>query len=520
MPVKIIEIADLAEDLVQVRDQLANDPANIRNEHRDVLARIQRQVNARINELDSYERLSSAQESERAQLDDFENEIAALKEQVDVAFIDKLDRVRAAAMNPRNNEAGATFRGGREDRTARAAGYSPISGRSPWDVSEMAWRSESMFERAHDAVASIERIPDSNREEIIESFADQDGHATARLAVALSDPAYLSAYRSMLRDPVMGGATLGPDERQALERVRQSTRAAMSVGTGSLGYAIPLVLDPTIILTNSGSANPFRQLASIKRTTAVTWNGVTSTGSSAGWYGEGAAIGDTSPTLSQLQITPQKAAVWVFGSWEAIGTAGTDGDVEQFTQQLPKIFADAKDQLEANTFATGAGTGAIPQGYLTAVGTGSDSTVAATGTRAASDLTGLIESLSPRFRGGDARNAFLASLTYLDKYRLTPAFSGANFPVVTDGPNGPTSLGTNWYEASAMTTGTAATSRVVAYGDWSQMYVVDRWPGFTLFEPMVKSTGALPTAQSGWLYAWRCGVGYTTTSAFKVLRLT
>jgi HK97 family phage major capsid protein len=249
-------------------------------------------------------------------------------------------------------------------------------------------------------------------------------------------------------------------------------------------------------------------------------DGVTSTGSNAGWYGEGAEIGDTSPSLTQLQITPQKAAVWLFGSWEAIGTNGADGDVEQFTQQLPRIFADAKDRLEAGTFATGAGTGAIPSGFLTTVGTGSDSTVAATGTRAASDLTGLIESLSPRFRSGDSRNAFLSNLTYMDKYRLTAAFSGANFPVAVDGASGLSALGTSWYEASAMTTGTGAASRVIAYADWSQMFIVDRWPGFTLFEPMVKSTGALPTAQSGWLYAWRTGVGYTTTSAFKVLRLT
>ena len=83
MPVKIIEIADLAEDLVQVRDQLANDPANVRQEHRNCLATVQRQVQSRIAELDGYERLSAAQEHERAQLDDFENEVAALKEQVD-----------------------------------------------------------------------------------------------------------------------------------------------------------------------------------------------------------------------------------------------------------------------------------------------------------------------------------------------------------------------------------------------------------------------------------------------------
>jgi hypothetical protein len=277
MPVKVIEVADLAEDLAMVKDQLQNDPANVRQEHRNCLATVQRQVQARIAELDGYERLSSAQEYERTQLDDFENEVAALREQVDLAFVEKLDRVRAAAENPALCEAGHDRGSGsaaREDVTARSAGYSAsaFAGRSPWDVSEMQWRSEPIYGRAHDAVAACGAIPDDNKAELIESFRDEyEGSASARLALALSDPNYLTAYRAMLRDPFAGGATLGNEQRQALERVRNATRAAMSVGTGSLGYAIPLVLDPTIILTNSGSANPFRQLASIKRTTAVTW---------------------------------------------------------------------------------------------------------------------------------------------------------------------------------------------------------------------------------------------------------
>jgi HK97 family phage major capsid protein len=534
-------VPDAVEIIEEIRETLRTAPATVAPTDARELERTRDRIAERLSTLNNFERLSGVQQAERDRLTNLSADVAELLDRVGTARAEsiavraeRIERVRSAARDPANLErpTGANWpvsaRGAGSGPTdpheymARSAGYgmNAFSGRSPWDMPERVFRNESLAGRAHDALATIESIPDANRNELVESFEDeQDGSTAARMAVALSDPAYVSAFWSVMRDPLAGATMWGPAERAAMERVRTSMRAAMTIGTGSLGYAVPLVLDPTIILTNSGSANPYRQLASIKRTTSSTWNGVTSTGSSASFYAEGAEIGETSPALAQLQITPKKAAVWLFGSWEAVGTNGTDGDVENFTQQLPRFFADAKDQLEVNTFTTGAGTGAFPTGFLTAVGTGSDTAVAATGTRAASDLTALLEAIPPRFRGGDSRNAYLSNITYLNKYRLTAAFSGANFALVTD-DNGPRAFGSPWLENSAMTTGTAATSRVVAYGDWSQMYIADRWPGFVIFEPMVKSATPLPTAQSGWLYAWRTGVGYTTTSAFKVLRFT
>jgi HK97 family phage major capsid protein len=383
--------------------------------------------------------------------------------------------------------------------------------------------------RAHSVLDSLDGVDHDAREALAAQLDDPDGDPqAARLVVALSDPNYLRAYTHVMRDPFAGAASWTEPQRVAMERVRTSVRAAMTVATGSLGWAIPLVLDPTVVLTNSGSKNPWRRVATNKRTTAVTWNGVTSTGSSAAWAGEGVAIADSSPSLVQLLATPQKAATFIFGSWEAIGVMGEGanetGDVESWAQQLPKFFADAQDALEVGTFATGAGTGSIPQGFLTFQGTATDSTVAATAARAASDITGLMEAVLPRFRGDGANNAFLASLTWIDKYRLTGMFgTGSLVPVVSDDSGAPRSFSTPWLECSALATGTAAATRAVLYGDWSQMYIVDRWPGFTLYEPWITGTGAAanqPTGQAGWLYAWRTGVTYTTTGAWKVLRFT
>ncbi len=71
---------------------------------------------------------------------------------------------------------------------------------------------------------------------------------------------------------------------------------------------------PTIILTNTGSANPFRRISNVKQTTSNTWNGVTSAGVNAAMLAEGTIAVDATPTVGNIAITPAKAAAWVFGN--------------------------------------------------------------------------------------------------------------------------------------------------------------------------------------------------------------
>ena len=73
---------------------------------------------------------------------------------------------------------------------------------------------------------------------------------------------------------------------------------------------------PSIILTNAGSANPWRRISRIVQTTSNTWNGVNSAGVNAAWLAEGNIVVDATPTLGNVVVTPVKAAAWVFGSYE------------------------------------------------------------------------------------------------------------------------------------------------------------------------------------------------------------
>ena len=106
-----------------------------------------------------------------------------------------------------------------------------------------------------------------------------------------------------------------------------------------------------------------------------------------------------------------------------------------------------------------------------------------------------------------------------DKLQSVPSFSGSLMPLVDQSGPQPRLLGAPIYESSSMATATGAGTRVVCYGDFSQNYIVDRWPSHVLFEPMVVGTGAgaqFPTGLSGWFFFARSGMGQTTTGAWRV----
>src|SRR5258708_7160506 len=148
-----------------------------------------------------------------------------------------------------------------------------------------------------------------------------------------------------------------------LENPQQhSMRAALSLTQANGGYLLPFVLDPTIVLTNASSANPWRRISRVVQTTSNTWNGVNSAGVNAAMLAEATIVVDASPTVANIVITPQKGTAWVYGSYEIL----EDTD---FGQQLPALLADAKDRLEESQFATGSGTPPTTQGVVPAATT-------------------------------------------------------------------------------------------------------------------------------------------------------
>jgi HK97 family phage major capsid protein len=289
-------------------------------------------------------------------------------------------------------------------------------------------------------------------------------------------------------------------------------RAALSLTNANGGYLVPFTLDPTVILTNTGSANPYRQISAVKRTATNNWNGVASTGMNAAWLAEAGVVADNSPTFSNIQITPQKAAAWVFGSYEIL----EDSD---FETELPGLLADAKDRLEEAAFATGLGSGSgQPKGIITAATTlvtGADTT---THTIAIGDVYAVQAALPARFR----RNAsWVASISAINRFRQLDTAGGSSYWTNLGQGQPERLLGGGIFESTTVAayTGAAAGQLIAVYGDFNQFAIVDRIGMSVMYEPMVKDpTTARPTGQGGWFAFWRVGSDALVPGAFRVMK--
>jgi HK97 family phage major capsid protein len=508
----------------------------------DLLAR-RAECIARAAELKGYGRLSQAQAREADDLIAEQIILDDLVTRSDVeirrAKIEHLERVAADPANLEGPGSGTQPGGapalvkGLGDRRETAAEIIQRSG-NPWrdrDSGPLS-RTETgagLIARAHTALEALEpQLTRDGCQKLAEAMAEEvswpgimirrskdEAARAAELWLSLSNPHYAEAFRSVLRYPgeFMGAGgtgfeTLTDEQRQAWRDVRTNElcRAAFGEATGAAGaFAIPLDLHPDIILTNAGSANPFRRLARNVVATTNVAEFVTSAGSTANWLAEGTAVADTTPTLAQLAITHYKESVWIFGSFEvlqdtALGT------------QVPALIADAKDRLEVVAFTTGTGS-AQPFGVITH-GT-SDATV---GVLTAAMVYGLHQALPPRFRAADnARPVWLANVTIINALRQIPSFAGSVTSLVNDNqPDSiPEVLSVDVYEDSAMDASNVVSGhKNLAILDMNSFIITNRQPELLLYEPLFKdqATGR-PAGQAGWFSWSRTGSDLTTATA-------
>jgi len=289
----------------------------------------------------------------------------------------------------------------------------------------------------------------------------------------------------------------------------ESMRTALSLTNVNGGYLLPFVLDPTIILTNTSSANPWRRISNIKQTTSNTWNGVNSAGVTAGMLGEGSVAPDASPAVSNVVVTPQKAAAWIFGSYEVL----EDTD---FGQQLPGLLADAKDRLEESQLATGNGTPPNVTGVITAATT--VITTATTLVVALADVYAVQAALPPRFRNAPGA-AWVANVAQINRFRQLDTAGGSSFWTNLGKGQPETLIGAPIYESTTMDGTVAINALEAIFGDFGQFIIVDRVGVSMIYDPLVKDTATpRPTGQAGWFMFWRFGSQVSTANAFRVMK--
>ena len=359
----------------------------------------------------------------------------------------------------------------------------------------------------------VERgVTDAERSQVLDLVAsldvgDDHGDRVARHIIATGRPEYRSAFGKLMAER---GAEIVPEEARAL----QEARAASLTGNAG-GFAVPYVIDTTIINTNAGSVNPMRQIATVRSITTNVWQGVSAGAVTASWDAEAAEVSDDTPTLADPSITAHKGQAFVPFSIE-VGQdwVGMEADVRM-------MFAEARDDLEAAAHFTGSGSGQ-PTGIVTALdGGASEVAPGVAETFAAGDVYALETALAAKYRN---RASWTANKAIYNTIRQFDSNGGsAMWERIGAGQPGQL-LGYNAFEASAMDAGFDAAADadnfLLILGDFAYYYIVDRVGMSVELVPHLFATGNnRPSGQRGLLAHFRTGGGCVNIDAFRMLNV-
>lgn len=291
-------------------------------------------------------------------------------------------------------------------------------------------------------------------------------------------------------------------------------RAALAVGTSTQGGAlVPTHLDPTIILTNTGSTNIIRQLSRVVTLTqGKQWNGVTSAGIAASFDAELAEVSDDTPVpTTAVNVPLYTARAFAQSSIEAVE------DIENLAADLLMMFGDARDRLEGAKFAVGSGT-AEPTGIFTAI-TGSQMVTSTTAaTIGLVDLLAVKTALGQRWRG---RSSWVYNPTYGDAIRQLGTALSANYTVDATGANTDKLIGRPVYESDDAPTTQTTTVKdpELILGDFSNYLIADKPGSFSVkyVDVMFNTATNLPDGRVGWFAWWRTGGDSINDAAFRLL---
>ncbi len=384
----------------------------------------------------------------------------------------------------------------------------------PTDLSAYRSRTSNMedLERAYEdgAMRIVDRMRPVHEEA---GQVDQQAHIERMLATIDHSRGDDGASRSLARRII---ATSSPTYERAFGKYlagkprTHDEERALGLTAGSGGYAVPVTLDPTIILTSNGVVNPMRAISRIERITGTIWDGVASTGITAGYGAEGTEASDNAPSITQPTLTVEKAFAFVPFSIEiSEDWAGLQGE-------MARLLQDAKDTLESTKFCIGAGHGSTePQGLL--VGATAVVSTATTAVFAVADLYSTEEALAPRWR---PRASIVANKKWLNKIRQFDTAGGANLWVQLGNGTPSRLLDYPTYEYSDMPSAATSSTSIVTIGDFNQFLIVDKIGLNVEVIPHLFATANNRPSGTRGLYAyWRNSSVVLAQQAFKTTKL-
>lgn len=337
----------------------------------------------------------------------------------------------------------------------------------------------------------------------------------SRYVAAVGSPEYASAFGKLAADPQFGHLRFSPAEVEAV-RITSAVDAerSMAIGSGaSGGFLLPFQLDPTVMLSSSGSLNPIRRLARVETVSANVWKGVSSDGVTAQYRAEGATMTDNSPTLAQPTVTAARWDAFVPYSWE-LGQ-----DDPSLVGELVRLIADGRDQLESTKFYSGSGT-AEPRGVM--IGLSATQRVASAGSTvfAYADIWNLKAAVPARFI--DNTTIVAHPKTFDTAYQFVGGNSTS--PLQFDSGRGGAVVGLPKAEWSSVGTQWTTTSGTIAIaGDFRSGYLIADRLGLTAIPVPVLFSGntaggfGYPTGQSGLIVWGRTGADVVNANALRAL---
>ncbi len=416
---------------------------------------------------------------------------------------EKVEAVRAAAIKPSNREAafGAPnvivrqdpFEGSENVRMAVDA-----NGRTRMGSDDIIGRALSAFE------GKQRGVKDSHIEALVERIETIPG--AAEYALVHGSPAYRSGFQEFMRSQGVN-PMYGADEQAAI-------RASMALGNSTGGYALPTLLDPTLIHTGTATKNPIRRLARVEQGTQNVWHGVSVGNVTVYRKGEGSAFTDGTPTFAGPSVTASLLSAYVTGSYEIFEDSALQA-------QLPGLINEAFDYKEGTEFISGSGSTA-PLGIVTAISATAGCTVTAT-TRGAFtaasgvDVFALLNSVASRY---EESVTWVANKATFNTIKQMPAGSGATssiWPNYEAGLGAPL-LGSPVASASDMASATTSGTVLIVLGDFSQYVIYDRIGTSVEFVQNVVDGDGLPTGSRGLLAHKRNGANVTDLGAFRFLK--
>ena len=413
-----------------------------------------------------------------------------------VSRAEKIEEIKRAALDPKNVESGF------------GAGVNVSVKRDPFeDLEGLRFadpNSDDVIARAHTALesSSVRGVSDSDIEEAIRKVETVSGAAV--YALRHGSPAYLSAFGEYMRS---GGLPVYTPEQAA------AVRASLSLTTGAGGFALPTLLDPTLIHTGTATRNPLRQISRVVTGTQNVWHGVGVGNVTTYWKAEGSAFTDGSPTFTGPSVTAAALTAYVTASYEIF----EDSNLQA---QLPSLIAESLDYAESTAFISGSGSGA-PKGIVTAISATAGSTVTAT-TRGSftsasvADVFAVVNAVTPRYE--DSATWVANKATFNTIRQMSTGSYGSLFWSDFSSQSAERLLGSPKVAASDMASATTSGTVLAILGDFNQFVIYDRLGVQVEFIQNVVDGSGLPLGQRGLVAHKRVGSDVSDVSAFRFLK--